>query len=134
MFVKRKSMAIIVYNRTREDHSANPNNYPIFRGVSILSNPYTHIKDKATKAFEVVDSREEAIELYERYFDAMYENSQMFKDAVDEIYEKYKSGEDVYLECYCAPQPCHGDIIKRKLEQRLIKEKINQRLNGKNIV
>lgn len=127
-------MAIIVYNRTREDHSSNPNNYPIFRGASILGNPYTHIKDKATKAFQIVDSREDAIELYDRYFDLMYENSQMFKDVVDEIYEKYKSGVDVYLECYCEPLPCHGHIIKRKLEQRLIKEKINQRLNGKNTI
>lgn len=132
--LKDKSMAIIVYNRTKEDHSSNPNNYPIFRGASILGNPYTHIKDRATKAFEIVDTREEAIELYDRYFDLMYENSQMFKDVIDEIYEKYKSGEDIYLECYCSPQPCHGDIIKRKLEQRLIKEKIKQRLNGKNTI
>lgn len=132
-------MAIIVYNRTREDHSSNPNNYPIFRGASILGNPYTHIKDKATKAFQVVDSREEAIELYDRYFDLMYENSQMFKDVVDEIYEKYKSGVDVYLECYCGEgtdgkKNCHGEVIKEKLQKRLLKEKINQRLNGKNTI
>lgn len=127
-------MAIIVYNRTKEDHSNNPNNYPIFRGASILGNPYTHIRDKETKAFTIVDSREEAIEMYAGYFDLMYENNEKFKSLVDEIYEKYKSGEDVYLECYCAPQPCHGDIIRRKLEQRLIKEKIQERKNGKSVI
>lgn len=127
-------MAIIVYNRTKEDHSNNPNNYPIFRGASILGNPYTHIRDKETKAFTIVDSREEAIEMYAGYFDLMYENNEKFKSLVDEIYEKYKSGEDVYLECNCAPQPCHGDIIRRKLEQRLIKEKIQERKNGKSVI
>ena len=125
-------MAIIVYNRTREDHSVNKNNYPIFRGGSVLGNPFTHIKDKTTKAYCVVDTAEEAIEMYDDYFDLMYEKSVQFKNLVDEIYEKYKNGEDVYLECYCKPKPCHGDIIKKKLEQRLIKEKIKERLNGKN--
>lgn len=117
-------MAIIVYNRTKEDHSSNANNYPIYRGGSILGNPYTHIKDKATKAYCVVDTVEEAIDMYSDYFDLMYEKSEKFKDLIDEIYLKYKSGEDVYLECYCAPKPCHGDIIKRKMERRLLKEKI----------
>lgn len=132
-------MAIIVYNRTKEDHSSNPNNYPIFRGASILGNPYTHIKDKETKAFTIVDSREEAIDLYSDYFDLMYDTSEHFKDVVDEIYEKYKSGEDVYLECYCGPgidgkKNCHGEVIKEKLQKRLLKEKIKQKLNGKNTI
>ena len=42
---------------------------------------------------------------------------------IDEIYEKYKNGEDVYLECYCKPLPCHGDIIAEKLQKRMIREK-----------
>ena len=132
-------MAIIVYNRTKEDHSNNPNNYPIFRGGSILGNPYTHIKDKETKAFTLVDSKEEAIEMYGEYFDIMYKESEKFRNLVDEIYEKYKNGEDIYLECYCGPgvdgkKNCHGEMIKEKLQKRLIKEKIEERRRGKNIV
>ena len=44
----------------------------------------------------------------------------------DDIYEKYKRGEDVYLACYCKPEPCHGDIIVQKLQKRLLREKIRE--------
>jgi hypothetical protein len=114
---------IYVYNRTKETHDGS-NNYPIFRGGSILGNPYTHIKDKTTLASYVVKTRDEAIELYDHYFDVMYSGNIEYKKLIDEIYEKYKNGIDVYLECYCAPLRCHGDIIKEKLQKRLIKERI----------
>lgn len=116
-------MSIIVYNRTKEDHSLNHNNIPIYR-PNILGNPFTDIKDKATKAQYVVKNRDEAIERYSEYFDVMYGSNIEFTKAVDEIYEKYKRGEDVYLECYCAPRRCHGDVIVEKLRKRLIREKL----------
>jgi hypothetical protein len=117
---------IYVYNRTKELHDG-PNNYPIYRGGSVLGNPYTDIKDKATKALFIVKNREEAIKRYESYFDMMYSGNCVFKETIDEIYEKYKNGEEIYLECYCSPLPCHGDVIAKKLQQRLIKEKIQER-------
>ena len=114
---------IYVYNRNVEDFSMLENNYPIYRGVSILGNPYTHLPVKDTKAMFQCKTREEAIEKYDKYFDIMYGNNIEFTKVVDEMYEKYKNGEDLFLECYCKPQPCHGDIIAKKLQQRLIKEK-----------
>jgi hypothetical protein len=123
---------IYVYNRTKEDYTdKGENNYPIYRG-SILGNPYTHIKDKKTQAMFVVKTREEAIERYKSYFDRMYNGNAPFKFIIDEMYEKYKNGEDIYLECYCAPEPCHGDIIKDKLEKRLVKEKIEEAKERRN--
>lgn len=128
---------IYVYNRTKEDYSDRENNYPIYR-PSILSNPYSHIKDKKTLAMFVVKTRDEAIDRYEGYFDRMYRGNAPFKYLIDEIYEKYKRGEDIYLECYCKKYPsgqgetrpdevrCHGDIIKDKLEKRLVKERIKE--------
>ena len=124
-------MAIYVYNRTKEDHSDKSNNYPIYRPC-ILSNPYTHIKDKKTLAMFVVRTREEAIERYDAYFDRMYKGNAPFKFIIDEIYEKYKNGEDIYLECYCKPLPCHGDIIKDKLEKRLVRERIKEAKERRN--
>lgn len=122
-------MAIIVYNRTKEDHSASRNNYPIFR-PSVLSNPFTHIKDKGTKVMYIVRNRDEAIDRYSDYFDIMYGSNKAFTSIIDEIYEKYKNGEDVYLECYCNPsQRCHGDVIVEKLRKRLIKEKMEKLTN-----
>ena len=121
---------IIVYHRTQETHDGE-NNFKIFR-PSILSNPYTHIKDKKTLATFIVSDRDTAIDMYEKYFDLMYGSNKQFTNEIDKIYEKYKSGEDIYLECYCKPKRCHGDIIKEKLERRLIKEKIqNIRKNDK---
>lgn len=117
-------MSITVYNRTSEDHSASPNNYRIFRGGSILGNPFTHKELGKTKAIFRVNNRDEAIERYSIYFDQQYAHNKEFKALVDEIYDKYKSGEEIYLECYCAPLPCHGEIIAEKLQQRLLREKI----------
>ena len=119
-------MAIIVYNRSVEDHSENPNNYPIYRGGSVLGNPYTDKPVKKTLAVYQVSSREEAIERYDAYFDMMYNTNPVFKILIDDMYNKYKNGEDVYLECYCKPLPCHGDVIAEKLKKRLLKEKIEE--------
>ena len=114
---------IYVYDRNVEDFSALENNYPIYRGVSILGNPYTHLPVKDTKAMFQCKTREESIEKYSEYFDIMYGNNIEFTKIIDEMYEKYKNGEDLFLECYCKPQPCHGDIIAKKLQEMLIKEK-----------
>ena len=109
---------IIVYNRGKEDHSAHPNNYPIYRGGSVLGNPYTDKPLKGTLAVFKAKNREEAIEKYDTYFDTQYGRNREFTAVIDEIYEKYKNGETIYLECYCHPLPCHGDVIVKKLQQR----------------
>ena len=119
-------MGIIVYNRAVEDHSSNPNNYPIYRGGSILGNPYTDKPLNKTLAVFHVRNRDEAIARYSSYFDMMYDSNEEFRDIIDEIYEKYKNGEEIYLECYCKPLPCLGEIIADKLKKRLLKEKIKE--------
>lgn len=112
---------IHVYNRKIETH--HKNNFYIGRG-SVLGNPYTHITEKKTKAIYQAKDRDDAIDKYSHYYDLMYGSNLAFTKAIDTIYEVYKTGEDVYLECYCSPLRCHGDIIKEKLERRLLKEKI----------
>ena len=118
---------ITVYSRLKEDYSNHPNNYPIFRGKSVLGNPYTHKSLSGSLAIYHVNSREEAIQRYDSYFDLQYANNYDFRKVVDEIYEKYKNGEDVYLECYCDGEDnCHGGVIKRKLQKRLLKDKMKE--------
>jgi hypothetical protein len=56
------------------------------------------------------------------YFEQMYEQNEAFKNAVDTIYEVYKKGEDVYLQCWCKPLRCHGEVIRDFLQKKLIKE------------
>ena len=118
-------MPIKVYNRMKEIH-VNDLNVPIYRPY-ILSNPYTHIKERKTKAKYVVPDRETAIKKYSEYFDEQYNTNKDFHDAVDVLYNLYKSGETIYLECYCAPEPCHGDVIEEKIQSRLIREKLAER-------
>lgn len=115
-------MSIKLFNVNNEEHFGE-NVYLIHRPY-ILANPYTHIKDKETKALFVVSSREEAIERYSHYFDIMYGKNIKFTQIIDEIYEKYRNGEDILLGCYCAPKSCHGDVIIKKLQGRLLKEKL----------
>lgn len=117
-------MGIVVYNRKNEIHEG-PDNYMISR-PGILGNPYSELDEKKTRAIYRVESREEAIEKYDGYYDMMYGSNVEYTKVIDEIYEKYKSGKTVYLECFCKPLPCHGDVIKRKLEQRLLREEIKK--------
>ena len=115
---------IHVYNHTREIHSGH-DNYPVYFGASIISNPYTDLKEKRRSVF-YAKSLDEALRRYSAYYDLMYKNNKEFRGLIDEIYDKYKSGIDVYLEDSDYDTECTGDIIKKKLEKRLVLEKIRK--------
>ena len=119
---------IHIINVSKEDYSFSPNYYYIGRSNlgNILGNPYTHLPKETTIALYQCNSREEAISKYADYFDTMYGHNIEFTKAIDEIYEKYKNGEEVFLGCWCKPKLCHGDIIAKKLQERLIKERIKE--------
>lgn len=121
---------IHVINIKNEDHSIDPGYFYIGRSKnnnSPLGNPFTHAGKRTNLAKLSFPTVEQAIEAYEMYFDAMYGKDEDFTKAFDEIYEYYKTGKDVYLGCFCAPKKCHGEIIAKKLQQKLIKEKLKER-------
>ena len=116
---------IIVWNTNGpDDYSTKPNNFYIGRlkQGNPLGNPFTHNGKRSSIAKLSFKTREEAIEAYKLYFRRMYGTDEEITAAFDEIYEKYKSGEDVYLQCFCHPLPCHGDFLKEELERKLVKE------------
>ena len=119
---------IYVYNSHNEDYTSKENNFYIGR-PSILGNPFSHNGVRSVFKTLTFKTREEAIEAYDKYFDAMYGKDEDFTKAFDEIYEHYKNGEDIYLQCFCKPLPCHGDVIADKLQRKLIKEKMEERKN-----
>lgn len=121
---------IYVYNSHNEDFTLKPNNYYIGR-PSILGNPFTHNGVRTNLAKLSFKTREDAIAAYDKYFDTMYGKDDEFTKAFDEIYEHYKNGEDIYLQCFCKPLACHGDIIANKLQKKLIQEKLEERRNEK---
>lgn len=124
---------IKIYNMSTETYVGD-NVYNISRD-GIFGNPFTHIKNGKTKADVVVGSRDEAIDLYSKYFDRMYDGDEAFRKAFDEMFERYERGEDIYLGCYCAPLRCHGEIIEQKLVQFSMRKKLkvikfNRNRNG----
>jgi hypothetical protein len=120
---------IVIYNSKEQDFTSQPNNFYIGRSKSgnPLGNPFTHNGVRTSIAKLSFKTREEAIAAYEKYFDKMYGKDEEITKAFDEIYEHYKNGEDIYLQCFCAPLPCHGQIIADRLQRKLIKEKLEER-------
>ena len=78
--------------------------------------PYSYKLD--TIAEFKVDTREEAIQMYENY---LLNNKELF-DSLHEL--KYKT-----LGCWCKPQSCHGDIIKKYVDKLEDLDRRNQLLN-----
>jgi hypothetical protein len=85
---------------TRVVH-CNKELYDIYIGrPSIWGNPYTHIKDKTTKAQFIVKSREEAIQKYREWIVTQ-----------PELMQQIESLRGKVLGCWCKPKSCHGDVL-----------------------
>ena len=124
------------YCKLKEEHSG-PNAFDISR-PNIFGNPYTHIKNRQTKAMVKVKNRDEAIDLYDPYFDNMLKDEtevgQRFREEWDRMYEAYKTYDEIFIGCYChTDERCHGDIIIKKLVQRSMKEKLNKIRQKRNL-
>ena len=121
---------IIRYCKLNEEHYG-PNAFDVSR-PNIFGNPYTHIKNRETKAQVKVKTRDEAIALYDPYFDNMLkDNSEVgerFREEWDRMYEAYKTYPTIYIGCYCNvdKERCHSEVIAKKLIQRSMKEKLSK--------
>lgn len=79
----------------------NKEKYDIYIGrPSKYGNPFTHIKDKVTKAEFVVSSRAEAISKYREW---ILTQPDLMRD-LPELKNKT-------LGCWCKPSACHGDVL-----------------------
>jgi len=79
--------------------------YDVYIGRgSKWGNPFTHIKDRNTKAEYIVSTREESIERFREY---IYHKIQTGEISVEELYEL----QGKRLGCFCKPKSCHGDIL-----------------------
>ena len=110
---------ITVYNTHQEDYTYKPNNFLKCRTKdgNPLANPFTYNGVKTRLAKLSFKTREEAIDAYKMYFKKMYGLDEGLTKAFDTIYEKYKNGEDIYLQCCCKPLPCHGDFLAEELQR-----------------
>lgn len=92
------SFRTIVVNKYREDYDVY-----IGRGT-IWGNPFSHKQN--TKAAIVVNSREDAIERFERYLLGR-----------PELLMEIESLQGKILGCTCKPLSCHGDVICNVLDK-----------------
>lgn len=122
---------IHIININIEDCSNKPNYYYCGRSKdgNPLGNPFTYNGVKTSLAKLSFKTREEAIEAYRKYFKAVYgqKGYEALTRKFDEIYKHYKNNEDIYLGCWCAPSPCHTQIIAEELQKKLIREKLGER-------
>ncbi len=65
-------------------------------------NPFTHIKDRFTKAAFIVSDRETAISSYRKWI-TEGDGKHLLKD-LHELRGKV-------LGCWCSPKSCHGDVL-----------------------
>jgi len=85
---------------------------------SPLGNPYSHLEN--TTALYKVATREEAIEKYRIWLREQIKKPN-FKviEELDRLLYKAISEGNLKLRCFCAPAPCHGDVIKEYLEKAI---------------
>lgn len=99
----------------KKTHKPTPNDFYIGRG-SVMGNPY-HSKDSDhPQALYKVENTEEAIEGYEKYLKYSYFNDTSINKVMKELIDRELNDEDTNLVCYCAPNKCHGDVIKKFVE------------------
>ena len=94
-------------------HTPTPYDIYIGRG-SPLGNPYSHMDN--TKAIHKVATREEAVEKYAEWLERARMNNPLINKYLDKIAKMARDNE-VCLVCYCKPQSCHGDVIKKLIDE-----------------
>lgn len=86
---------------------------------SVLGNPFSHLK--GTKAQCKVQSRDEAVDKYEDWLRSKLNNDKNLTKEMLKLYKIAKCG-DLNLVCWCSPKRCHGDVIKKIIEEKMEKQ------------
>lgn len=82
--------------------------YDVYIGrPSMWGNPYSH--KEGTSAKYKVATVEEAISAYRKWLMNRYYNGEITTEQLASLYGKR-------LGCWCAPGPCHGDVLKDAAE------------------
>lgn len=115
---------VIRYCKMEEEHIGE-NAFDVSR-PNVLSNPFTHIKGKKTKAKYVVDTREQAVKMYADYFDYMVKHDELFRSEFMRIIDACRKFDEVYLGCYCHPEKdkCHAEVIEKRILSYFMKERV----------
>lgn len=88
--------------------------------ASIFENTYTEKDIKRTEPWRKTkeEIRDRSIALYKEWFTEKYFLDPIFAKYVNNLIGIATHG-NLYLVCWCAPLPCHGDVIREFILQRL---------------
>ncbi len=103
----------------------SPNNFYTGRG-SPLGNPFP---------IGPASNREQVIREYEMWITIQLKSdNRRVIDELDRIANHILEGKPANLICFCSPQPCHGDVIKRMLCEAISDEQVRQAAISKRLV
>lgn len=85
----------------------------IDRANPILGNPFV-LKNKLDR-----EARARVIGQYREKLNADFAAKGVMFAEVNKLAERVREGECLCLQCWCAPLPCHGDVILEKINQLL---------------
>ena len=105
---------VVVVNKYK--HIPTPNDFYIGRG-SPFGNQFSWLPG-TPEQFRVAD-RAEAIKKYGEHLEEARMNVRLIYDGLNLLCEKAFRGENINLVCFCKPAGCHGDVIKRHIEETL---------------
>lgn len=100
------------------NHTPGPDAFDIsIERFTTLGNPYTTHPGRMTLAKYCVASKEEGLVQFSKMvWLEMQDPTSMISQELHRI-ARFARKHNINLVCYCAPNPCHGDIIKRQIEQ-----------------
>lgn len=103
---------VLVINKNHFKNKPLPAGAIFIGRPSPFGNPFTHLKN--TNAPCEVETRDEAVRRY-AYWLAESAEAETARQMVKELAQKVFMGETIHLLCYCAPQSCHGNILKHHI-------------------
>lgn len=74
---------------------------------SVLGNPFP---------MQLESQRAYVVACYRRWLMARYQNDAAVFAELHQLADRVKQGENLALQCWCAPCACHGDVIKAAIE------------------
>ena len=106
-YIRNAMAEILRYCLTSEEHNGE-NVFKVCR-PEIMGNPFTFLPKSKTKNKNLVKvkTRDEAIDLYEPYFDAMIKKDKRFKAEWDKMFDAYLKYDTVYIGCFCFKTSFH---------------------------
>jgi hypothetical protein len=88
---------------------------------SVLGNQFTHL-DHGLAQYKVA-TREEAVEKYREWLRVEWRKNGAVKKELMRLVAQYQRDRKLTLICWCAPEACHGDVLKDAIEKIVAQQK-----------